>query len=214
MNILYEDGRLIAVSKPAGQLVIPGRGGVFTTTLREEIEGRVGGRIFVVHRLDRGASGVVLFAKDAETHRRLSLDFEGRRVEKVYRVLAEGRLQKDGRVESPLREFGSGRMGVAPGGKPSVTDFSVLERFRAATLLEVRPLTGRRHQIRVHLYSIGHPVMGDDRYGKVRPVGSVSRLMLHALRIVLPKEEWGERVFEAPLPEDFQAIVATLRDCG
>jgi tRNA pseudouridine32 synthase/23S rRNA pseudouridine746 synthase/23S rRNA pseudouridine955/2504/2580 synthase len=161
LTILHEDGRLIAVAKPPGQLVVPGRGKPSGPTLREEAEDYLKKPVFVVHRIDGEASGVVLLAKDALTHRTLSLDFENRRVEKVYRVLAEGKIDQDGRVDGPIREFGSGRMGIAPGGKPSLTNFSVLEKLRGATLLDVRPLTGRKHQIRVHLYSINHPVMGE-----------------------------------------------------
>jgi RluA family pseudouridine synthase len=206
LTVLHEDNHLIAVSKPSGQLVIPGRG-PSGQTLREEVEECVRGKVFVVHRLDQGASGVVLFAKDPGTHRQLCLDFENHRIEKIYLVLVRGRLERDGRVDQPLREFGSGRVGVDSRGKPSVTEFKVREKFEAATLLEVRPQSGRRHQIRVHLYSLNHPVMGDTRYGAPRPVGGISRLMLHAFRV---KTEGGGD-FKADPPEDFLRVLNRFR---
>ncbi len=141
--------------------------------------------MYVVHRLDREASGLVLFAKDAQTHRFLCGEFEKRRVQKIYLALVLGRVEREGNVKAPLRAFGSGRMGVAKGGKPCLTRFRVRERFSGATLLEIEPMTGRRHQIRVHLYSLGHPVLGDPLYGSKRPVGGSPRLMLHALELRL-----------------------------
>ena len=207
LKIIHEDNSLIVVSKPSGQLVIPGRGGSSGPTLREEVEERVCQKVFVVHRLDQGASGVVLFAKDPGTHRLLALDFENRKVLKVYLVLARGRLTEDGRVDKPLWEFGSGRIGVDPRGKPSVTEFKVREKFKEATLLEVRPLTGRRHQIRVHLYSLGHPVMGDALYGKNRPVGGAPRLMLHAQSLEFRHPSGARLALKADLPEDFKEVL-------
>jgi RluA family pseudouridine synthase len=183
MEILFENEHLLAVSKPSGQVVIPGRGDLPGEPLKAEVSRHTGGNIFVVHRLDRGASGLVLFAKDAPTHRALCLQFENRTVRKSYLVLVQGQIEKDGRIDQPLKAFGSGRTGVHPQGKPSQSDYRVRERFPNATLVEVTPLTGRRHQIRAHFYSLGYPVMGDTLYGKERPVGGARRLMLHAWKI-------------------------------
>jgi len=180
IHLLHEDAHLLAVSKPSGQVVIPGRGDLPGEPLVAELQKHAGGKVYVVHRLDRGASGIVLFAKNPKAHRFLSMQFENREVAKTYRVLAQGTLSEGGHVDQPLRAFGSGRMGVHPEGKPSSTEFAVREALNEATLLDVRPLTGRRHQIRVHLFFIGHPVMGDALYGKNRPVGGAPRLMLHA----------------------------------
>ena len=182
LSVLYEDDRLVAVAKPSGQLVIPGRG-VCGPTLREAVEAHLGAKAYVVHRLDLEASGVVVFAKDAATHRALCAAFETRKVHKIYLAWVLGAVDGDGRVAAPLAEFGSGRIGVREGGKPSRTVYRVLRRRGRDTLLEVEPETGRRHQIRVHLYSIGHPILGDSLYGKELPVGGEPRLMLHALRL-------------------------------
>ncbi len=203
IDILYEDKHLVALNKPTGQIVIPGRGGKEEVPLAKELERHLGRRVYVVHRLDRGASGVILFAKDARTHRDLNQQFELRAVKKTYLVCVQGCVEKDGQVAAPLREYGSGRMGVHVQGKPSRTDYRVKKSSSTATLLEVSPHTGRRHQIRVHLYSIGHPVLGDRVYGKERPVGGASRLMLHAWKIEFLKLN-GERLcVEAPPPDNF-----------
>ena len=153
------------------------------------------GRLFPVHRLDRGASGVIVFAKNAAAHRHLNGEFDRRAVAKTYLACVDGVLDvTSGRINAPIREFGSGRMGVDPRrGKPSTTEWKLAERLDGATLLRVHPATGRRHQIRVHLYHIGHPILGDLRYGDRVRQERFPRLMLHALAIefALPS---GERV--------------------
>jgi len=208
LAVICEDDRLIAVSKPAGQLVIPGRGALAAAeTLKAQAERHAGARLFVVHRLDGEASGIVLFAKDPDAHRLLCGQFAQRRIRKIYLALASGAIVEDGLVKAPIREYGSGRMGVHPEGKPARTVYRALQRFPAATLLEIEPLTGRRHQIRVHLYHIGHPLLGDDRYGADLPVGGVPRLMLHACRIVFRHPERGRLTLEAPPGGDFNGIV-------
>lgn len=211
MDILFEDDHLLAVSKPSGQVVIPGRGPLLGEPLQAELEHRCGKKIFVVHRLDRGASGLLLFAKDAPTHRSLSMQFERHEVRKSYLVLVQGCLETSGRVDQPLRAFGSGRMGIHAQGKASTTEYRVREPLRGATLLEVTPQTGRRHQIRVHLYSIGHPVMGDPLYGKDRPVGGISRLMLHAASLEFTNPKGDRQTLQTDPPEDFAGVLALLR---
>jgi tRNA pseudouridine32 synthase/23S rRNA pseudouridine746 synthase len=211
MVILYQDDDVIAVHKPAGQLVIPGRGLPSGEPLVAELERNAGRKIYVVHRLDRGASGIVLFAKNAAAHRHLSLQFERREVHKCYRVLVQGRLESDGSVDQPLHSFGSGRMGIQAAGKPSVTEYHVREHLKSATLLDVAPHTGRRHQIRVHLYSLGHPVMGDPLYGHDRPVGGITRLMLHASDLEWLDSSGNPKVLHADPPPDFEEILNRLR---
>jgi RluA family pseudouridine synthase len=205
--LLHEDAHLLAVSKASGQVVIPGRGDLPGEPLLQELEKVRGEKLYVVHRLDRGASGVLLFARTAKAHRFLSLQFEHHEVKKTYLVLAQGIVKDDGRIDQPLRAFGSGRMGVHPQGKPSLTEFRVRERLKESTLLEVEPLTGRRHQIRVHLFSIGHPVMGDPLYGKDRPVGGVSRLMLHAQSLEFRHPSGTKLAFNAEPPQDFKDVL-------
>lgn len=209
--MLYEDARLLAVDKPAGRVVIQGRGEV-GTPLDEECSRRAGAKLFVVHRLDRETSGVLLFAKDAATHRELSGLFEGRAVEKSYLALACGTISRPLTVDRPLAEYGSGRVGVRAGGKASLTEVRPLEALGTrATLIEARPRTGRRHQIRVHLYAAGHPILGDPLYGTPKDAAQrASRLMLHAKRVSF---ELAGRRFEVDCspPEDFEDCLAALR---
>jgi RluA family pseudouridine synthase len=176
-------------------------------------EGLFAGRLYPVHRLDREASGVIVFAKDAETHRHLNGEFDRRAVRKTYLALVHGVTANRGTIDKPIREFGSGRMGVdAARGKPSSTQFKVERRLRGYTLVRVHPLTGRRHQIRVHLYSLGHPIVGDKKYGDRAVQSAFPRLMLHAIEIefALPS---GERLrIAAPVPESFSAVLQTLAD--
>lgn len=151
LRVVHEDERLVAVAKPSGQLAV-GPADRADPSLQAEASRHVGRDLLIVHRLDRGTSGIILFAKDVETHHRLSLLFESRKVDKVYIALVLGHLKpSSGEVDGPLRAFGSGRMGVDTRGKESLTRYSLIERLAATDLLEVRPLTGRRHQIRVHL---------------------------------------------------------------
>lgn len=209
--VLFESNVLIAVDKPEGVVSISqgGKGGL-PELLREQ--GAYGGRLFPVHRLDRGASGVIVFAKDPDTHRYLNGEFDRRAVRKTYLALVHGIISVNrGTINKPIREFGSGRMGVDPRrGKPSVTEWELARRFKRHTLVRAHPLTGRRHQIRVHLYSLGHPIVGDPRYGERTEQEKFPRLMLHALEIefALPS---GEPVrIEAPVPESFSAVLKSI----
>jgi RluA family pseudouridine synthase len=212
LAILHEDESLVAVSKPSGQATAPGGGVADGGSLQEQVAAYCGAKAFLVHRLDRGTSGVIVFAKDADTHRRLSVAFESREVTKRYLALVEGHAErKTGEIANPLRTFGSGRVGVDPRGKEAVTRYAVKERLADVDLLHVMPLTGRRHQIRVHLYAVGHPVLGDTRYGEMRPVGGASRLMLHAVELILPEIEGGTLVLRAEPPGDFSEIVEAHR---
>jgi tRNA pseudouridine32 synthase/23S rRNA pseudouridine746 synthase len=212
LTTLYADNRMVAVSKPAGQATAPGGGIEDGASLQEQVAADIGDRAFLVHRLDRDTSGVIVFAKDAATHRRLSLAFQGREVAKTYLALVHGHMDAmSGEIGEPLRTFGSGRVGVDPRGKDAVTGYSVKERLADVDLLEVTPLTGRRHQIRVHLYAIGHPVLGDTRYGDPRPVGGASRLMLHAVELTVPNAEGPPLVVRSEPPPDFLEILDAHR---
>jgi 23S rRNA-/tRNA-specific pseudouridylate synthase len=151
---------------------------------------------------------VIVFARTAEAHRELSRQFEERLVTKRYLALVQGHVEgRSGEIREPLREFGSGRVGVDPNGREAMTRWKLRERLPDADVLEVEPLTGRRHQIRVHLYSIGHPIMGDTRYGSPRPVGGAPRLMLHAADLTLAD---GTRL-AAELPDDFASVLGDQR---
>jgi RluA family pseudouridine synthase len=209
--ILFKNDDLIAVNKPVGLASIPGPPG--EEDLLSRLAQEFPEKLYVVHRLDKEASGVILFARNAAMHRYLNEQFSGRSVQKTYLAVTHGVIkQDDGLIDLPLREFGSGRMGVDPRrGKPSETRFRVLERLAGYTLVEAQPITGRRHQLRVHFYSLGHPLVGDVRYGDKTVQRSFPRLMLHAREITfrLPSQEIV--TIEAPVPEAFDRVVEGLR---
>ena len=207
-EILYEDNDIIVVNKPEGMAAIPDRrraGDSFLDVLSAER----GERLYVVHRLDRETSGVIVFARTAEAHRYLNRQFEGRTVRKVYLALTHGVVGEDrGVIDKPLRQFGSGRVAVdAAAGKSSLTEFHVRERLRAHTLVEARPRTGRRHQIRVHLYSLGHPIAGDPLYGDHAGQRAYPRLMLHAHTLTVHLPSGRPQSVEAPIPDSFRSIL-------
>ena len=211
-TVLHEDEELVAVDKPAGMATAAGGGIDDDASLHGWVTRHVGARTYIVHRLDRGTSGVIVFAKTAEAHRRLSQAFEARAVSKRYVAVVEGHVRRaTGDVAEPLRTFGSGRVGVDPKGSEALTHYRRLERLQGADLLQIEPLTGRRHQIRVHCYAIGHPVLGDTRYGAVRPVGGAPRLMLHAAEVTLPGADEEPLRIHADPPPDFEALLDGLR---
>jgi len=210
--ILYQDDDIVAINKPEGLATIP-EGAEGRESLLSSLQPTFPEKLFVVHRLDKEASGVVLFAKNAAAHRYLNDQFSNRQVSKCYLALVHGIIgESEGRVDKPLRQFGSGRMGIDPeSGKASVTTFEVMERFTSHTLLRVYLLTGRRHQIRVHLYSIGHPIVGDLRYGDRTMQSRFLRLMLHAAAISLRLPSGEEVTIEASVPESFQKGIEAVR---
>jgi 23S rRNA pseudouridine1911/1915/1917 synthase len=174
----------------------------------------------VVHRLDKETSGVILLAKDDRTHQHLQLLFKERRIEKTYLALVDGHpATPSGRVEAPIGRdpHQRKRMAVVPAarGREAVSRYRVVESFREHALLEVRPETGRTHQIRVHLAFVGCPVVADRVYGKRKASLPAGRHLLHAwkVRLTLPGEAEA-REFEAPLPEDFLSALRLLRARG
>lgn len=199
----------MVVAKPAGQLVIPGRGEATSVCLKDDCAQFLGGPVWVVHRIDRETSGVVLFAKDSEAHRFLCGAFERRLVKKEYLAAVVGEpAPQAGVLDRPLREFGSGRVAPDPKGKPCRTEYETVGRWAGGALLSVRPVTGRRHQIRAHLTDIGHPILGDPLYGPPpRPIGGAPRLFLHARKIVFPHPDGGERTVSAEPSENFISIL-------
>jgi 23S rRNA pseudouridine1911/1915/1917 synthase len=235
--VVHEDAHLLVVNKPAGLVVHPGagtsRGTLVNALLRHvrDLSG-VGGvlRPGIVHRLDRGTSGLLVVAKGDDTHRSLVRQFAGRTVEKEYVALVLGApARAAGEVDAPIGRdpVHRQRMSVrAPRGREARTSWRVEERLDGATLLRVRIHTGRTHQVRVHLASIGHPVAGDAAYGGTRTPSSrraaareallsLERPALHAARLSFTHPASGERLtFEAPLPPDIEAVLARLRDAA
>lgn len=208
MEILFDRDGILAVEKPSGIPVIPERkpGRVILSML----EDLLGMKLFVVHRLDKETSGVLLFAKNARAHAYLSNLFEHRNVKKQYVAVVRGGIEAErGSIDAPLRQFGSGRMGVdAERGKPSRTAWILRRRLSGFTLLDVFPETGRRHQIRVHLYGIGHPVAGDPLYGTAGQAGDAPRLMLHALEVAFTGPGGDPVTVTSPLPVEFEDFIA------
>jgi RluA family pseudouridine synthase len=212
-SVLFENDDVVVVDKPAGLAAIPTRDGQ-EASLLELLQAERGERLYVVHRIDKGTSGVIVFARNAETHRWLNRQFETRCIEKTYLALVHGVVAPDtGTIDKPLRQFGSGRVAVDPErGKPSVTEFRVIERFPSYTLIQAHPRTGRRHQIRVHLYHLGHPIVGDPLYGDGMAQKEPPRLMLHALKMTFQSPSGQSVTIDAPVPGSFQALRNTL--CG
>ncbi len=234
LKILYEDPHLLVLDKPAGMVIHPApghhRGTLVNAILHhcDDLSG-IGGviRPGIVHRLDKDTSGVLLVAKDDETHRHLSAQFKGHRIKKTYKALVFGSpAEEEGTIALPVGRHPGDRKKMSirsSRGKEAVTHWRIMERYGEVTLLNVDIETGRTHQIRVHLSAIGHPVVGDRAYGGVGRLKTVrdaalraklavlTRQVLHAWRIgfVHPQEN---RAFEftAPLPEDMQALFEYL----
>jgi tRNA pseudouridine32 synthase/23S rRNA pseudouridine746 synthase len=225
--VLHEDRDLLVVNKPAGRLVIPGRGGG-EPSLVEELSA-LHGRLWVVHRLDRGTTGVLVFARSAHAHRALNLAFDRGEPRKRYLALVVGAPPAAMRVDTALAPARRGRMRPAlagdPRGKPSTTSFRRVEWFPprpwcqgGLSLVEVFPETGRTHQIRVHLAHAGHPLAFDPDYGSqeavLGPDGRtlLDRTPLHAARLELVHPGTSQPlVVGAPLPGDMTAAIEALR---
>ncbi|MCX6169485.1 MAG: RluA family pseudouridine synthase [Ignavibacteriales bacterium] len=215
LQILYEDDNLIAVNKSEGIASIAENDAAIDS-LHSRLEKRLAQKLFIVHRLDKEVSGIILFAKNSATHKFLNDQFAERKVKKYYTALVLGVIKEsEGVIKKPIREFGSGRMGIDDRkGKPSETKFQVVERYRDYTMLELNPSTGRRHQLRVHLYSIGYPIVGDVRYGDKIIQEKFSRIMLHAKRLEFLLPEGKLVSVEAPLPDSFRKELKELTGNG
>lgn len=195
---LYEDDNVIVLNKPAGLLSMAK--GEFTTEPTLEDYG------LLVHRLDRDTSGVVILAKNEATQSYLRKQFQDRKTHKTYYAIVEGRPKLDeAKIDLPIERSikSPTTFIVSPSGKPSVTFYKVLKSDDKYSLLELKPITGRTHQLRVHLKYLGHPILGDRVYGDKE----AKRLFLHAgsLEITIPGGE--RKIFEAPLPKEFENVL-------
>ena len=220
LEVLYEDDAVIAIDKPAGMVVHAGAG-VRTGTLVNALLHRfhrlseVGGELRpgIVHRLDRFTSGVILVARTDAAHRDLAAQFATRKVEKIYVALVHGKMNAErGRIDSPITRDPVHRTRMTSRlahGRTALTEYTVLRRFKKFTLLEVRIGTGRTHQIRVHLASLRHPVVGDTLYGG--SASDLTRYFLHARSIAFTSPATGQRVtLTAPLRHELQSYLDTL----
>ena len=224
LDIIYENDDLVVVNKPAGMVVHPSPGHDSGTLVHAalghipELKG-IGGeeRPGIVHRLDKDTSGIIVVAKNEQAHRWLQEQFKSRNVEKLYLALVDGKPPTpSGRVEAPIGRNSTHRklMSVVPidKGREAISEYRTLENFTNYALIEVHPLTGRTHQIRVHMAFLGCPIVGDVIYGKRKSSVNLDRHFLHAskLRITLPGEK-KPRNFEAPLPQELMNILSLLR---
>jgi 23S rRNA pseudouridine1911/1915/1917 synthase len=217
LAIVFEDDALVVIDKPAGLVVHPGSGN-WEGTLQHALlhhapQLAVVPRAGIVHRLDKDTSGLLVVAKSLAVHTALVRALAARTVTREYLALATGNIVRGGTIDAPIGRHPRRRttMAVVATGKPARTHYEVVERFGVATLLRCRLETGRTHQIRVHLASLGHPLVGDPAYGGK---GSVPfpRQALHAARLGLPHPGTLARcVWESPLPSDFAQLLAGLR---
>jgi len=228
LTVVYEDDDILIVDKPAGLVVHPAPGHASGTLVhallgRGTAYGGIAGvqRPGIVHRLDRDTSGLIMVAKHDAAQASLMAQLKARRVKKTYQALVLGSVPAAvGRIEAPIGRDPKHRtrMAVVPDGRPSVTGYRVRERLGGWTLLDVDLVTGRTHQIRVHLAAIGHPVAGDPVYGtgtSRRGPEGLERLFLHAWRLELAAPGDGHLIrASAPLPRELEAVLERLRAAG
>ena len=229
-SVIFENEFFVAVNKPSGLLSIPDRLGQ-ELSLKDLLKSRYE-HVYTVHRLDKDTSGIIVFAKDETAHKQLSQLFEGREVQKFYLGLVHGRLMNEtGSIDASIMEHPgkNGKMITHVKGKPSLTDYTVLESFRLYNWLQFQIHTGRTHQIRVHMQHLGHPIVCDELYGDPSPVllsalkkkfklskdaeqerPLMNRLALHSHKLQFTFN--GEAFeLEAELPKDLKAMLAQLR---
>jgi len=221
LDIVCEDESVLVINKPAGLVVHPGSGNWQGTLLnallhhspRLETIPRAG----IVHRLDKGTSGLLIVAKTLRAQTDLARQLQARTVKREYLAVVQGVVRSDGEIAAPVGRdpHNRVRMAVVSGGRAALTRYKVAKRFADATLLECSLATGRTHQIRVHMQSLGHPLLGDPVYrGKRRGKSQAARLhrqALHAVRLEFSHPVSGaRRRFTAPIPEDFQALLDSL----
>lgn len=232
LDVVYQDPALLVVNKPAGLVVHPAAGNWSGTLLNGLLHWDPGlaqvPRAGIVHRLDKETSGLMVVARSLEAQTDLVRQLQARTVKREYLALAWGEVPPKGTVDAPIGRHPRDRlrMAVVDSGKPARTHYEVLERFTGCALIRCRLETGRTHQIRVHLASLGHPLLGDPVYGRGRPPGKLppslapllgafegaGRQALHAFRLGLLHPVSGEALsWEAPLPEDLSQLVEQLR---
>jgi len=230
-EVIFENDHLIAINKPAGLLSIPDRE-QSQPSLKDMLLAKYGS-IFTVHRLDKDTSGMIVFAKDEATHKYLCQLFESRTVEKYYRAIVHGSpAQQKGTIDAPIAEHTAvkGMMVVHRNGKPSVTDYEVIEAHPSYSLVEFQLHTGRTHQIRVHAKNIGHPIACDELYGNGQPVllssikkkyklskhdeeerPMIASLALHSYRLKFIDMDGKEMELIAEVPKTFRALMSQLK---
>ncbi len=237
LEILHEDDQLVLINKPAGLAAIPGRGETdsvlekLSRQLNLPCKGTTDPRLRVVHRIDKDTTGVMLFAKNLETQRHLSYQFQNNTIKKEYLALVNGKVTSDsGTIDAPLAPHPTqkDRMHVSKHGRPALSDWKIEKRMKRFTLVRVFPKTGKTHQIRVHMAHIGYPLAIDPLYGSWQPImlsqhkkyysptrgeeerPLIGRLTLHAHRLTFNHPNGIDLTIEAQPPKDFRATVNQL----
>jgi 23S rRNA pseudouridine1911/1915/1917 synthase len=222
LDVAYEDAALLVINKPAGLVVHPGSGnwsGTLLNALLKHAPALEGvPRAGIVHRLDKDTSGLLVVAKTLTAQTSLVRQLQAHTVRREYLAIVHGKVGRGGSVDAPVGRHPTQRtrMAVVARGKPAVTHYAVLRQFAKATLLRCRLETGRTHQIRVHMQSIGHPLVGDPVYAKQRTVRDAAlarfrRQALHAEKLeLLHPEHGGSMAWQADAPADMQALMAEL----
>jgi len=221
LDIVYEDDDVLVINKPAGLVVHPGsgnwKGTLLNALLHHSPQLAAIPRAGIVHRLDKDTSGLLVVAKTLRTHTELVRQLQARTVRRDYLAVVHGVVKLDGEVSAPVGRDPRHRtrMAVVPAGRPALTRFKVTKRFARATLLECSLATGRTHQIRVHMQSLGHPLVGDPVYRSKRPGDprppQLHRQALHAVRLEFSHPVSGVlRRFSAPLPDDLRVLLDSL----
>jgi 23S rRNA pseudouridine1911/1915/1917 synthase len=232
LNIIYENDDFVAVNKEAGMLTIPDRHDDTQLSLYKLLTQKYG-KVFIVHRLDRDTSGLILFAKNEAAHKYLSQLFEQRNIEKYYLGIVRGSMPAEtGSVNEPIAEhpYHKGEMIISKKGKSSLTDYAMLEDYGIYSLVQFNIHSGRTHQIRVHTKSLGHPIISDTVYGDGKPIllssfkkkyklsqhdeeerPIVNRLALHSSQLTFTDMHHIKHALEAPLPKDMKALLQQLK---
>ncbi|MEI3519881.1 MAG: RluA family pseudouridine synthase [Anaerosacchariphilus sp.] len=227
LDILYEDSDVILINKPKNMVVHPAAGhytGTLVNALMYHCRGDLSGingvlRPGIVHRIDKDTTGVLIVCKNDRAHNALAEQLKEHSITRKYRAIVCGNLKEDeGTVDAPLGRHPQDRKKMAivrSGGKRAVTHYRVLERFGNYTYIECRLETGRTHQIRVHMASLGHPLLGDEIYGRAKSPFKLEGQTLHAMVLGFIHPTTGEYMeFEAPLPEYFEKLLEKLRKSG
>lgn len=211
MKIIHQDKHILVIDKPAGLPVLPDGWEKDAPYLLKILEADHG-KLWVVHRLDKTTSGVMVFARDADTHRVLNIQFENHEVEKIYHAIVEGNPKwNEKTTKHPLRANVGHKHRTAvddKNGKPSETRFKIIKRYQEWALVEAKPMTGRTHQIRVHAYALGHPLLGDTLYS-AEETDIITRPALHAHSLTIHVNGENRR-FKAPYPEDFRMALESF----
>lgn len=232
LDILFENEFFLAVNKPSGLLTIPDRHDETLTSLYKILQQQYK-KIFIVHRLDKDTSGLILFAKDEATHKYLSQLFENKKIEKYYLGIIQGSfIDKTGTINEAIDEHPvhKGMMAINKKGKASQTDYEVLEDYRLFSLVKLHIHSGRTHQIRVHMKHVGKPLACDELYGDGKPVllssfkkkyklsqredqerPILSRLALHSYELKFPDHEGNLLDLKADMPKDMKALLSQLK---